>query len=390
MDSEGKEMPATAFNKYCDKFFDTVQEGKVYEIRGGIVRINDKKFTTVRSEYKLILDDNTIIEEHEDDHTIKEHSFNCIPINDIPNYPLYSVIDVMGYVLEASDRTTIQTRNGETDIRRVVICDDSKCSVDLTFWRDHAFQEIKTGQVIVCKYLKIGDYNGRNLSTTDASQVIVDPPEAMALKTFCENYKEEFKNIGGKFGHCVVDTSASSSTSYLRDILNEIDFIPDEHLHLTRIVCTILNINHSDKNIYPGCPDQNCKKKVTNENDMWNCTSCNKEYFAPTYYYTFSLRVMDCSSDHWIDFYGAMGEKMFKVTADEYKKYIENEDVEKLKAISADVEFKRFAFLVKPKMNIYNNKLRKKLNVQRIDNIDIITETRKLLRGLTTVLHPNK
>ena len=61
LDNDGSEMQCTCFNKAVDKFFNEISEGKVYEIKGGYVKINDKKFTTIKNDYKIVIDENSFM-----------------------------------------------------------------------------------------------------------------------------------------------------------------------------------------------------------------------------------------------------------------------------------------------------------------------------------------
>ena len=44
IDTEGSEMPITVFNKACDMFYNVIKEGGVYEIKGGNVKLNERKY----------------------------------------------------------------------------------------------------------------------------------------------------------------------------------------------------------------------------------------------------------------------------------------------------------------------------------------------------------
>ena len=55
IDIEGFEMQATIFDQICDKFYPIIQENEIYYITGGYVRMNDKKYTNIKSDYKIIL-----------------------------------------------------------------------------------------------------------------------------------------------------------------------------------------------------------------------------------------------------------------------------------------------------------------------------------------------
>ena len=51
-------MQCTCFNKTVNKFYNLIEEDHLYEIRGGYVKINDKKYTRIKADYKIVLDEN--------------------------------------------------------------------------------------------------------------------------------------------------------------------------------------------------------------------------------------------------------------------------------------------------------------------------------------------
>ena len=73
LDKENNEMQCTCFNKAADKFFDIIEEDKLYEIKGGYVKINDRKFTRNKSDYKIVLEENSVITEKVDNGLIKKN-----------------------------------------------------------------------------------------------------------------------------------------------------------------------------------------------------------------------------------------------------------------------------------------------------------------------------
>ena len=99
LDKDENEMQCTCFNKAVDKFFNIISEGKIYEIKGGYVKINDKKFTTIKSDYKIVLDENSVITEKKDDGRIKINNLKIIKISDIQNINLYSIINLYEFIL---------------------------------------------------------------------------------------------------------------------------------------------------------------------------------------------------------------------------------------------------------------------------------------------------
>jgi replication factor A1 len=388
MDMDGTEMQATCFNRACEKFFNLIKENSVYEILGGYVKINDKKYSSLKADYKLIFDENTRIEEKDDDGSIKENSFSFVKISEIGTYSTHSIVDVFAYVIEANEKFLKNTKIGEQMIRKLVIADDSEYKIELTLWKQFTDLDIRQGQVISIKSAKVGDFNGRNLSSVDDTMILIDPmiKEATELKLFCENVKDWKTHSGMGNNGPTGENTGNTTISYIKDVLNALETEPDDRIPFSKIKATICTINHSEKNFYPGCPEKTCRKKLQQDTYTWTCNACGKQSPKPTYYYTLSLRIKDVSAEHWIDVFGELGSKLFKITCEEYKDLILNKDELKLKEISNGLEFKTFYFVVKPKMQVYNNIPKKKLNVYKVDNFEVVADSRRLLKNLNGIL----
>ena len=393
LDEEGNEMQVTCFNKAVQKFYNVIHENKVFEISGGYVKINDKKFSSVKSDYKIVIDENSKVMEIQDDGSIQHQKFMFTKIADLVNAPLYSVVDCIGYVLEVGEKIIKNTKNGEQPMKKVIIADTSDCKIEFTLWRVFAHKEVNVGEVIALKNVKIGEFNGRNISTFEESGVITNPMirEATEVRYYIENHKklDTLKNLSVP----AVSQKESNENNflptvfYMKDVLDLLDdVIADDKLPMSRIKATVTQMMHNDKNFYGGCEDQRCKKKLQQETYNWVCLSCNKSYPKPTYYYTLSIRVKDCSSEHWIDIFGSVAEKLMKITAEEYKELLNDRDENKLRQISSNIEFKTFFFYVKPKLHFYNSIPKKKLYAYKVEAIDCTAEIKRMTKALATQL----
>ena len=386
VDVEGFEMQVTAFGNACERIYPIITEGNVYEIIGGYVKINDRKYSTVKSDYKLMLEDSTRINEVEDNGGFKEIKLNFVKFSDIPSLTVGSLIDCVGIVIETSERTLINTKNGEQNLRRIRIGDISGYKIEMTLWRSFADLDIRTNSILVFKGVRIGEFNGKNLGTVDATVVQIDPqlPEVDELRAYVSkgNIWSTLPSTGS-----LTENSGPIEISYIKDIINQLDNnLDDRSVGLSKFKATAITINHSEKFYYPGCPEKNCKKKLTQENSGWICQSCNKTYEKPFYYYTISLRVEDASDTHWIDIFGDVGAKFLGVPAEEYKDLIINKDETRLREITEKIEFQKFMFIGKAKVQIYNNMTKKRINVYRFEVINEKEEARHNIRMLNALL----
>ena len=62
----------SCYNKAVDKFYDIIEEDQLYEIKGGYVKLNDKKYTRIESDYKIVLDENSKITKKLDKEQLKK------------------------------------------------------------------------------------------------------------------------------------------------------------------------------------------------------------------------------------------------------------------------------------------------------------------------------
>jgi replication factor A1 len=392
-DEDGDEMQVTCFNKAVNKFYDKIKEKKVFTITGGYVKLNDRKFTSVKSDYKIVIDENAHVEEVEDDGSIQQTKFDFIKLSNLSTLPLYSVVDVIGYIKECNELVIKNTKNGDQPMKKLILVDDSGWKAECSLWRQFANTEVHVGQIIAMKNVKIGEFNGRNVSTFEESVVLIDPPslkETEKIRHFVENFGGEYRTYNSKDAAGPGEPGFNKYTKvmYMKEALEMIDDTTnDDKLNNMRIRATVTQLIHNDKNFYAGCMDLNCKKKLQQDSYGWNCVNCNKTYPKPNYYYTLSVRVKDCSSEYWIDMLGTVAEKFMKMTAEEYKDVLFSRDEDKLKQISNDLEFKTFLFNIRPKLHFYNSLPKKKLYVNRTEPVDTVSEANRLILKLKADLN---
>ena len=391
IDKEGSEMQVTGFTKAYEKFYNNICEGEIYEIYGGYLKVNDRKFSSLKSDYKLYVDESTEIIKSDKTFDIKI-SYDFVKIADIIEKQVFSVIDVLGYVLDVGVVSIIHTKkNEDLQMRKMMLIDSSsEIKIEMTLWSDNTDKEYNQGDVIAFKYIKVGDFGGRSLSTTESTIIDINPdiPEAYDLKKICSELCENKTHFNTMYNHMGGNLSNDSKEiSFLRDILKQADERIDDNFQFPnyKIKAYIMNIRHDEKNFYTGC--EKCKKKITRENN-WMCLNCNTEFENPTYYYTLSLRVKDTTHEAYLDLYGNIAEKILGVSCEEYKNLLSTND-KKLKEISSKLEFKSFSFIIKPKSTIYNNTRKTRLSCYKSIETQNETEMNSLINKLKNIKFKN-
>ena len=392
LDRDGNEMQCTCFNKAVDKFYDIIEEDQLYEIKGGYVKLNDKKYTRIKSDYKIVLDENSKITKKIDNGIIKKNNMTIIRIKDIQNMNLYSIVDLCVVVLSVGEKMIKNTRNGSQPLKKIIVGDVSKYKIEISLWRVHSDTKVKFGDILLINNVKIGEYKGRTLTTFDETCIKINPPETNEYVKELEDFIAK-NELNGEFLDLENNSDIKNEKNreenenyfsvHIRDVLESLDDYEDVQ-NLSKITATVTQILHNEKNYYMGCSDRNCKRKLKLEEDTdeYICPNCRKSTKTPTYYYTLSLRVKDASTEYWIDIFGKTAESIMKCTAEEYKDFLQNRDEKKLKELTQGIEFRVFNFWIKPKLQTYNTISKKKLYAYRIEPYDEKNEAHKLVKYL--------
>jgi replication factor A1 len=395
IDEEGTEFPCCGFNKACENFYDKLSEGKVYEISGGYVKINDKKYTAIKSEYKYFLDDKATINEVEDDETISKINFNFKKLGDLAEMPQYSLVDVLAYVLKSNETTMIKTKKGdERQLKKIILADDSGFKIEATIWGKLCNAEINERSVYAFKNLKLSEYQRtKNLTVGDDSAVILqeDIKEALDMQLFCGEQKD-YKDVSTHAGDDK-DSMAGyvpHNLKHIKDLTDLLDSVEEENARLgsfkVKAVISGLALNQ-EKFCYEGCPS--CKKKMQADESSgeYKCNPCKKSFEKPTLYYTLNFKIKDASGEIYVDVLGQVGQRVLGKTAEEIKELLDSKQDDDVKRTISQADYLQHYFLITPKMQFYNDIKRKRFSVNRIDPVDPVVETNRMVSEMMKFLH---
>lgn len=394
VDIEGFEMIATVFGKGVDFVNDTIIEGKTYEIKGGYVKINEKKYSSNKADYKLVFDDQTKFIPQQDNGLFKGLSYSFVTIEEINKVSIGSIVDIIGIAIETSDAYSITTKSGDQMIKKAKFGDSSEYKVEVTFWRKLSETNIIPNRIYILRNVRVGEFNGRTLSTLDTSDIITEPnlpqvEEVETLKKFRENDKKNWKDLPFTSSGMANDINMPTEITFLRDLYNEIPEIESglkDKGNLYKFKATVCGMNHSERNYYAGCPEKACKKKLSQDSNGWFCQSCNKGFQEPCYYFTINLRVRDSSGEFYIDLFGDLASKLLGIKAEEYKDLWNVKDEVKLREISDKIEFNEYFFIGKGKYYTYQEVSKKRITVFRFESIDKKAHSSVLLKLMKAIL----
>ncbi|ETO02060.1 DNA binding protein [Reticulomyxa filosa] len=151
------QIRATAFDDLADWYHQVFIKGNVYIIRNGRLALSNKKYTSVRHDYCIILDERTEFEEckkeeeeeEEEEEKKKEDDMNekyyfaFTEIGKLMTKAKGAFVDVIGYVDEMTELRTIYSTFAGIDILvRTILLVDPSGKVEISLWGETAQQRV--------------------------------------------------------------------------------------------------------------------------------------------------------------------------------------------------------------------------------------------------------
>ena len=420
IDKNGFQMQAAIFDDTIDKFSPILKEGKIYYIKGGYAKINDKKYTNIKTDYKLIFDFNTqIIEVDKNLDKIFDKTEEKIIITkfvDLSNCKVNQVINCLGYVLQIFPVTIKQSRIGNVLIRRVILCDSSMFKVQFTLWNKFTELDLNQGNIVLLKYIRVGNFNNNiNISTVDNSIIEINPDLSNEgyteydelVKAIHEGINEEdikfineYNITNPSLNADNIKSLANNNIIFISDLIKQLrnkfnnrlndsnNNINETHKEISMnftIKATVLEFEHSDKNYYFACPY--CRKKLVQNEEKYSCPNCENQINDPKLNYFLTLRVIDISGEHALNFFGDQVNNLFGLDAKSYSNLIENKEYKKLEKITNNVEYHCFYFNGKANIIQYGTRLKTQLFVYNFEPEDFKKEKKRIFKDIKDVLN---
>lgn len=387
-DHQGTEMECTVFGDTAKELDEKVKEGSCYIIKKPFVKLADKKYCTLKTDYKLAFSRQTTIEEIEEEGEFVKPTISLTKIKDLNSIPTNTYINDVVIILEEPNVRQIERKDGSTTMLSTFkVGDASGFKVETELWDQKAKLTLKVGQICLFTNFKVRDYRGRKLCSNFQSTVEINPnieEDVNALQRMGANYAFKELNPVGEF----MTTEIPREVNYFYEIKKNLEIIAkdvtdssnnaNKRFPLQKVVGTLTYLNHSEKNYYEACPKNDCyRKKLLPENGCFKCPKCDAEYDNPPIVYGFSAKFRDCSGEQWIKFFNENGEKLFGMKAEEYKRILESNDHGALDEINENILFKKFVLFVRPKIDTYNGNTNCNMIPVEMEKLDSATEKKQ-------------
>ncbi|PFH37233.1 replication factor-a protein 1 (rpa1) subfamily protein [Besnoitia besnoiti] len=301
-DKDG-EIRATFFNTAVDKWFNVLQEGKVYCFRGGTVKPKNPRFNQTRHDYEITFDERSTITEVEGGDDIPSVTADLVDICGVEQKEVNSTISLMAVVHDYRpvQSITIKSTGQQKPKRDVYLVDEGGASLALTLWGDKADaipeEQLSQKPVVLLKNVKVGDWNGKKLDSQGHTRIELFPDSSRAAEL------QDWWNREGSQRSGFTSISGGGSSSIGRkEVLKSLEQVAQEAAQAEASVlsdkgvyatcCALLERVGDDRFSWPACPD--CRKKMSEDMPgCWVCPSCRKQCEQPNHTYMLNLSLMD-------------------------------------------------------------------------------------------------
>lgn len=380
---ESGEIRMTGFNQEVDKFFSLVEVGKVYYVSKCSLKIANKQYTSVKNDYEMTLNGESTIIPCEDSCDVPMVQCDFVSIGDLESREKDAIIDVIGVCKGVDEVTRLTTKsNREVSKRTIDLMDMSGKVVTVTLWGETAENFDGSGQpVLAIKGAKLSDYGGRSLSASFSSTLLVNPdiPEAYKLRGW---YDKEGHAMEGQSVTEAKGPGGGGNTNWktLSDVKNEHLGHGDKADYYT-CIATIVYLR-KENCLYQACPSQDCNKKVVDQqNGMFRCEKCDKEFPNFKYRLILSANIADYGDNQWVTCFQESAEAILGQNA-AYLGQLKDSNEAAFDEVFQQANFNTFVFRSRVKLETYNDESRIKASVMEVKPVDHKDYSKRLIMNI--------
>lgn len=381
---ESGEIRVTGFNQEVDKFYELIEVGKVYYLSKASLKIANKQYTSVKNDYEMTLSGESTIIPCEDSSDVPMVQCDFIPIGDLEMREKDAVVDVIGVCKNVEEVTRLTTKtNREVSKRTLDLMDMSGKVVTVTLWGEEAEKFDGAGQPIVAiKGAKLSDFGGRSLSASFSSTLMVNPdiPEAYKLRGWYD--KEGHAMDGQSLTEMRGGGGGGGSTNWktLSDVKTE-QLGHGEKADYYTCIATIVYLR-KENCLYQACPSQDCNKKVVDQqNGMFRCEKCDKEFPNFKYRLILSANIADYGDNQWVTCFQESAEAILGQNA-AYLGQLKDSNEAAFDEVFQQANFSTFIFRSRVKMETYNDESRIKATVMEVKPVDHKEYSKRLIMNI--------
>ncbi|AOW05464.1 hypothetical protein B0I72DRAFT_140579 [Yarrowia lipolytica] len=382
---ETGEIRATGFNQEVDKFYPMLEEGQVYYVTQCRVSMANKKFSNVNNDYELVFGRDTVIIQADEAEAaaIPTANYSFVTLDKLQDVEVGNNVDVLGVVQNVGplEDGVAKATGNPYKRRNLMLGDKSGFATRLTFFGEKAtsFDEgtVPVGTIIAIKGARVGDFNGRNLSTSHSSTIAVEPAidETYALKGW---YASEGKQTSFKQLQTTTTNKPVAATPI--DVATS-SYGQSEKPDYYTLQAWVVHVRTGNF-AYPACQTPDCNKKVVEHGDEWRCEKCEKNMDKPLYRYILSINVGDATGSMWLTAFNEPAEVIMGMTADQLTEIQTSQGDDEFEQAVQKVTGKQYTLRCRSKQEFYNEESKARHQVLTAQALDYLKDIDELIKDL--------
>eukprot|EP00320_Phaeocystis_rex_P019017 CAMPEP_0119076388 /NCGR_PEP_ID=MMETSP1178-20130426/86431_1 /TAXON_ID=33656 /ORGANISM="unid sp, Strain CCMP2000" /LENGTH=632 /DNA_ID=CAMNT_0007058665 /DNA_START=36 /DNA_END=1934 /DNA_ORIENTATION=+ len=389
---ESGEMRATFWREAAERFYDLIEPGKVYLISKGQLRMANKKFSSLNSQYEMSLTYDSIVQLCADEPaSVPKIRYTFVPLGEVAEKPTNANVDVIGVVSDVSGAMKITSKAGREVVKRTAkLADDSGVSIEITLWGATAesFPEDANAKVVAFKGARVTEWNEKSLASGPSFEVEPELEAATRLKEWAE--QGGASNVRSLSVSTRGDTTDRDSARACLLDLQEPGVGTGEKPSYFNVHATLTKVNPSTKNEatiwYASCPS--CSRKVVGDDGSgFNCERCGWSGASCVYRYMLPCVACDGGANQWITAFNDIAEQLIGMKAGELKAIKEN-DQQAYEAVIDGAQWKRYVMTLRGKVETYQDQAKLKVHIIRAAPVNFINEGKTLLGDIAKYALP--
>jgi replication factor A1 len=401
LDISGTDIRATFFKEAVDKFYNMLEVNKVYTLSGGRLKVANMQWNTCKSQFEITFDQNSEIHLDNDTGEIQEQLYDFTKIAALEHTEANKNVDILAVVKNVGEPATLMSKKSGQELIKcdLTLADDTGMEITLTVWGDRATKaptQFANTPVVAFRRVKVSDYGGKSLSSSQTGAVVVSPniPEAAKLQQWWESgggatAARSLSSGGGGGGKM----DSLVDRKQIIDIKREnMGYTNPEKPDWISFKGTFSFIKKDKEGgaWYTACANSGepCKNrfKVSQTTDgNWYCDKCNGTFPNCCRRWIFSATVSDDTSTTWVSLFNEQAETLFGgLTADEVyaRTMADNIDQDAYDSYFAKANHSEWIFKCKVKQEMVNEESRVKTSVVAMHPVDYVKESQDLLAAI--------
>lgn len=385
----------TGFNDMCDKYFEMLQIGQVYTIKGASVKMSNRRYSNVKNDYELHLENGTEVNHVSDTTGMPSERYEFRPICSLMDVAKDEMIDVIGVAHDVGELSsiTVKSTGKQLSKRDLTLMDKTGHAVRVTLWGKDAedFVDFKNRAVVAIKYARVSEYNGRTLSTVASSSINVNPDikEAHELRGWYDTTGySQTPVMMSQAGLLAAGTQGPSGRDERQPLsqIKENNIGTGEKPDYLNAVATITYIKSDGNLYYTACPAEGCSKKVIEEGpNMWRCERCQKVFDRCDYRYIMSCQVSDESAQVWINAFNETGVSLLGISAEELHR-LKLDDEEAYRKVFEKAQLQTYLLKLRIKQEMYNGEAKIRSTLIGAQPLNHADESKRLIDKIDNIL----